>query len=94
MKTAAFSLGKRLTVVTKSNSSVSNAVWDLDQIPVIGWNLIIRSESEIQEYASMLKEQGTIVIIEDLDRVIDFNNESKSKQKFYSIIKRLSDTLR
>ena len=89
MKTAAFSLGKRLTVVTKSNSSVSNAVWDLDQIPVIGWNLIIRSESEIQEYASMLKEQGTIVIIEDLDRVIDFNNEAKSKQKFYSIIKKV-----
>ena len=89
MKTAAFSLGKRLTVVTKSNSFVSNAVWDLDQIPVIGWNLIIRSESEIQEYASMLKEQGTIVIIEDLDRVIDFNNEAKSKQKFYSIIKKV-----
>ena len=33
MKTAAFSLGKKLTVVTKSDSVVSNASWDLDQIP-------------------------------------------------------------
>ena len=32
MKTAAFSLGKRLSVVTKTDEIVSNAVWDLDQI--------------------------------------------------------------
>ncbi len=89
MKTAAFSLGKKLTVVTKSSGIVNNAVWDLDQIPVIGWNLIIYSDSEIAEYSSLLREQGTIVAIENLDRVIDFNNEIKSKQKFFSIIKKV-----
>ena len=45
MKTAAFSLGKMLTVVTKTDGVVSNAVWDLDQIPQIGWNLIVRDPS-------------------------------------------------
>ena len=45
MKTAAFSLGKKLTVVTKSDFAVSNASWDLDQIPEIGWNLIIRDRN-------------------------------------------------
>lgn len=67
MKTAAFSLGKKLTVVTKSDFTVSNASWDLDQIPEIGWNLIIRDESEISEFSSQMGEQGTIVIIENLD---------------------------
>ena len=83
MKTAAFSLGKRLTVVTKTDEIVSNAVWDLDQIPNIGWNLIVREPSEIIEYSAMLDDQGTVVAIEELDRVIDLSNEGKAKKKFY-----------
>ena len=85
MKTAAFSLGKKLTVITKSGSAVSNASWDLDQIPEIGWNLIIRDESEISEFLSHIGEQGTIVIIENLDRVIDIGDEKKAQNRFYSI---------
>lgn len=85
MKTAAFSLGKKLTVVTKSDSAVSNASWDLEQIPEIGWNLIVQEESEISEFASQIGEQGTIIIIENLDRVIDIDDEKKAKNKFYRI---------
>lgn len=85
MKTAAFSLGKRLTVVTKTDEKVSNAVWDLDNIPSIGWNLIIREFSEITEYSSMLGERGTVVAIEELDRMIDLSDEGKAKKKFYAI---------
>lgn len=85
MKTAAFSLGKMLTVVTKTDEVVSNAVWDLDQIPQIGWNLIVRDPGEIEEYSAMLSEQGTVVAIEKLDRVIDLSNEAKAKKKFYTI---------
>lgn len=85
MKTAAFSLGKKLTVVTKSDSVVSNASWDLDQIPEIGWNLIIRDESEISEFSAQMGERGTIVVIENLDRVIDIDDERKARNKFYRI---------
>ena len=85
MKTSAFSLGKKLTVVTKSDSAVSNASWDLEQIPEIGWNLIVQEESEISEFASQIGEQGTIIIIENLDRVIDIDDEKKAKNKFYRI---------
>lgn len=85
MKTAAFSLGKKLTVVTKADATVSNASWDLDQIPQIGWSLIVRDESEICEFSSRLGEQGTIVIIENLDRVIDIDDEKKAQNKFYRI---------
>lgn len=89
MKTAAFSLGKQLTVVTKANGIVSNAVWDLEKIPTIGWNLIIRDESEITEYSAMLGDQGTVVAIENLDRVIDLSNETKAKNKFYSVARKV-----
>lgn len=85
MKTAAFSLGKKLTVVTKSDSVVSNACWDLDQIPEIGWNLIIRDENEISEFYSQLGKQGTIVIIENLDRVLDIDDEKRAKNKFFRV---------
>lgn len=83
MKTAAFSLGKKLTVITKTDSVISNACWDLDQIPKIGWNLIIRDENEILELSSQINEQGTIVLIENLDRIFDVDDEKKSKRKFY-----------
>lgn len=42
MKTAAFSLGKRLTVVTKSDGNYSNAAWDLDAVTEIGWKLLFK----------------------------------------------------
>lgn len=89
MKTAAFSLGKRLTVITKAEGVVSNAVWDLDKIPHIGWNLIIRDPSDIAEYSELLGQQGTVVIIEELDRVIDLSNEVKAKKKFYNIARKV-----
>lgn len=88
MKTAAFSLGKKLTVITKSDYIISNASWDLDQIPEIGWNLIIKNENEISEFSSHLDKQGTIVIIENLDRMVDINDDKKAKTKFFNIAKK------
>lgn len=70
LKTAAFSLGKRLTVVTRFEETTSNAAWDLDKIPDIGWNLIIEESDSIAEISSRLGAQGTVVCIENLDRVI------------------------
>ena len=93
MKTAAFSLGKMLTVVTKTDGVVSNAVWDLDQIPQIGWNLIVRDSSEIEDYAAKLDEQGTVVSIEHLDRVIDLTDENKSKKKFFAVARKVEKHL-
>lgn len=88
MKTAAFSLGKRLTVVTKSEIGYSNATWDLDAVVEIGWKLLILEEDELVDYYSLIKEEGTVVIIEKLDRLIDSTNLSKSKSRFYRMIGR------
>lgn len=66
MKTAAFSLGKRLTVVTRFEETTSNAAWDLDKIPDIGWNLIIEESDSIAEISSRLGAQGILLLKMDL----------------------------
>ena len=86
MKTAAFSLGKRLTVVTKENGICSNATWDLDAVLDIGWNLLIQELESIRELEEMIGERGTVVAIEKLDRLIDETNPLKSKKRFYKVI--------
>lgn len=84
MKTAAFALARRLTVITKKDCVLSNAVWDLDMIPDIGWNLLCMENDELLYYSEKIKgEQGTIIILEKLDRVITEENEEKAKQQFY-----------
>lgn len=88
MKTAAFSLGKRLTVVTKENGIYSNATWDLDAVLDIGWNLLIQDHDALQELEEIIGERGTVIAIEKLDRLIDASNSSKSKTRFYKAIDR------
>lgn len=90
LKTAAFSLGKKLTVITKTDEGeISNATWNLDEIPQIGWNLIIETNDNLSEFISFLDKQGTIVIIENLDRLIDSTDETKAKKKFYKVIEKV-----
>ena len=48
MKTAAFSLGKEVVVITSYNGKISNAAWDLDKVDMLGWNIIV-DESDIYE---------------------------------------------
>lgn len=93
MKTAAFSLGKKLTVVTRFEESTSNATWDLDRIPDLGWNLIIEENKTITELLSKLGEQGTIVCIDNLDRVIGSLDETKARKKFYKIAEKIEKHL-
>ncbi len=94
MKTAAFALGKRFTVITKRNGQYSNATWDLDDVLRIGWNLIIRNDEDLKQYYSLLQNQGTIVIIEKLDRMLDPRNKQKSEKRFYSMIRKTEEHLR
>lgn len=86
MKTAAFSLGKRLTVITKTSNGFANATWDLDEVLQIGWQLIIQEDDALSEFYGMLGEQGTIIVIDKLDRLVDKNDIGKSKQKFFRIL--------
>lgn len=96
MKTAAFSLGKKITVVTKADSEYSDACWDLEYIEQNqgGWDLIINDDSEIVLKAKAeldTCETGTIVIIEKLDSLIVSSNLAKSKKNFYKTISEIEN---
>ena len=91
LKTAAFALGRKLTVITKANGTYSNATWDLDAVTVNGWNLLIQDNSTLQDFLPLLGEQGTIVVIEKLDRLVDETNPAKSKKRFYNTIAKIEN---
>ena len=90
LKTAGFSLGKKLRVVTKQKGESITACWDLDYIASSGdgkWNLLVNDidmSCIMYKYEKFSKfENGTLVIIEELDRMIDMENVKKSKANFY-----------
>lgn len=94
MKTAAFSLGRKVTVVTSKDGEVSNASWDLDLVSEIGWNLIIDDDGTYNVFVENYNNNGTAVIISLLDTLIDESELEKSKKHFYYVIRKVSEHLR
>lgn len=102
MKTATFSMAKNLLVITKKNNYISNAEWDLDEVATDDrWELSEYDESQISTVLDSIKdlvsynewEQGTMIVISKLDRLIDVDNIDKSKKKFYKMIKSIKSHL-
>lgn len=87
LKTASFSQCKRVTVITKKRGyNIIKRCWDIDYInKVQEWNLLDYVSDE--KYLSLLDnyDSGTIVLWENLDRIVgaaDTSNESV-KNAFY-----------
>lgn len=102
MKTAAFSLAKKLMVISKQNYQYANATWDLEYVDQCDkWEILISEdhdiENEIEKYSDKVHfsqwENGTLIILSNLDKLIDFNNLDKSKRKFYKVIKKIKTHL-
>ena len=76
LKTASLSQCRRLTVITKQAGETHARRWDLDEIYKNGsWSLICLDENDLKnipQYQEQLQslEQGTIVIWENLDRML------------------------
>jgi len=98
MKTASFSLAKKLLVISKKDSTISNAEWDLDivasedkweisECDEIEMSMILESINTYTQYNNW--KQGTLIIISELDRLIDETNIDKSKKNFYKMIKKI-----
>lgn len=98
LKTATFSIAKKLLVITKKNMIISNAEWDLNSVATEDkWEIseyddsdidnIMESVSDFTNFCSW--EQGTLIIISDLDRLIDEQNLEKSKRNFYKMVKNI-----
>lgn len=93
MKTAAFSLGRKVTVITSKNGQISNASWDLDKVNEIGWNLIIDDGDQHNSFLNDYRDHGTAVVISTLDNLIDESDYKKSKEHFFAVIKKVAEHL-
>jgi hypothetical protein len=74
MKTASFSICKRLTVVSMNDGEISGARWDLDEIATSNrWDIDILPQREIEQvpFFEHLSDNGTAIVWEKIDRMID-----------------------
>lgn len=97
MKTASFSLGKKLTVISKNNNEISNACWDLDYVRQSDkWEILMNDPSDvfIVELSGAISQYicGTIVCISNVDKLIS-SDSSAEKKKFYKMIDNIKSHL-
>lgn len=89
LKTASFSQSRKLTVISRKNGTVNGTIWDLDFIAQTNdWTLKILNDAEIRnayKYEQLLKD-GTLVIWENNDRIIDNTLENKREDASYEKI--------
>lgn len=72
LKTASFSQCRKLTVVTRQSGATSVAIWDLEHVAATDeWLVQVPDEFDQIPWLDRLGETGTLVVWEDLDRIID-----------------------
>jgi len=70
LKSASFSQCRRLTVLSQRDGVVSGARWDLDEVAETDrWEISLIEERADIPHADLLREDGTLVLWEKLDRV-------------------------
>jgi hypothetical protein len=90
LKTASFSQCRKLTVVSSVNLDKSATQWDLDFVAQTeDWSLKILSDDNINSIykIDLLTSNGTLVLWEDTDRIIDNTVSSLTEDIVYEKIK-------
>ena len=95
MKTASFSLGKKLTVLAKTGGIINNASWDLDYVRKEDkWQILVEDSSStfIRQLSDRLSayDNGTAVCISNIDKVIS-SDSANEKKKFYKMIENVKN---
>lgn len=93
LKTASFSLGKRLCVLTKLDGVYYERCWDLDHVSASNsWELFTSIPEEIKGKMGSIKgERGTIVSIDKLDRFMRAGEKRTLKEtSFYNKVSRIN----
>ncbi|SDD61735.1 Histidine kinase-, DNA gyrase B-, and HSP90-like ATPase [Bacillus wiedmannii] len=96
LKTASFSLGKRLSVISKKNGIISERCWDLDLVSKHNkWYLYKKIPGVIlDKLPTIAEDSGTIVYIDKLDRFSKAGTSSHlKKNSYFAKIKRIRDYL-
>lgn len=88
LKTASFSQCRRLTVVTRHQGVTSAAIWDLS-IQKDEWLVQIPDDTSSIQWVERLGNHGTLVLWEDLDRIIDPDDSDNGIPHF---VRRIDET--
>ncbi|WP_225221043.1 ATP-binding protein [Bacillus norwichensis] len=92
LKTASFSMGKRLCVITKKDGVTSERCWDLDYVSDKNeWLLHKSVPNEVRNRVGQVEgNSGTIVFIDRLDRFCGYGSHKVLKQdSYYSKVRRI-----
>jgi len=87
LKIASFSQCRRLTVVSRKKGRTSAAIWDFELVKADGWVVEIPDKPEAIAWANELGNEGTLVLWENLDRVV----KDKSAEAHADFVKRLDE---
>lgn len=83
LKTASFSQCRRLTVVTRKDGRTSAAIWDLDLVAEKDdWIVQVPDDPGLIPWAEQVGSSGTLVLWENLDRVVDQDGPDKRMGQF------------
>ncbi|MDH6430695.1 ATP-binding protein [Paenibacillus sp. FSL R5-0887] len=96
LKTASFSLGKRLSVLTKYNGDYAQRCWDLDHVSQCNeWQLFTKIPDEIRELMIDIEgDSGTVICIDKLDRFMGAGTENAiHTQSFFNKVRRIHNHL-
>lgn len=93
LKTASFSLGKRLSVLTKFEGVYHERCWDLDHVSECNeWQLFTSIPEEVKQKMGTIEENsGTIVCIDKLDRFMGYGGKRTLKEtSFFNKVSRIN----
>lgn len=89
LKTASFSQCRKLTVVTRRNGNISAAIWDLEQVAKTDdWLVQIPDDPNSLPLVNQLGDTGTLIIWENLDRLIEADGTQAGLSYF---VRRIDD---
>ncbi|WP_281321904.1 ATP-binding protein [Flavobacterium aestivum] len=92
LKTASFSQCRLFTVLSrKKNTPITYWRWDLDYTTdpnTAGWTILNMADEEDIELTNNM-EEGSIVVWQNLDRIIETNKKEISEDEFYNVAEKV-----
>ncbi|WP_025677442.1 ATP-binding protein [Paenibacillus massiliensis] len=92
LKTASFSLGKRLSILTKHNGTYARRCWDLDHVSQCNeWQLFTVIPDEVMQFMCDIEgDSGTLICIDKLDRFMGAGTiNTIHERSFFAKVRRI-----
>lgn len=99
LKTASTAFCRKLTVLTRQNEELNGRTWDIDEIKRLDqWKLLTPNfddyEEDVETLLGLSKSgNGTVIIWEEVDRLLVFSNKKAIDKAITNIIEEITDHL-